>query len=165
MSENCEILVISSVDGISRCQTLVPPMLYWIVDFFWSEDRLVSNLDVSILIDLYIVVSQEPLITYILHMQNKTAGDTLYHVALERKLSSSNKWRKDFFWEEVKQKLWKYQSIARKPDSQLVTMNIFRFCVASVLFCSTQMHDSLSIKFKNCSDGMIIFIFHFTSNP
>jgi len=28
MSENCEILVISSVDGISRCQTLVPPMLY-----------------------------------------------------------------------------------------------------------------------------------------
>jgi hypothetical protein len=84
MSENCEILVISSVDVISRCQTLVPPMLYWIVDFFWSEDGLVSNLDVSILIDLYIVVSQEPLITYILHMQNKTAGDTLYHVALEK---------------------------------------------------------------------------------
>lgn len=82
MSENCEILVISSVDVISR--SLVSPMLYWIVDFFWSEDRLVSNLDVSILIDLYIVVSQEPLITYILHMQNKTAGDTLYHVALER---------------------------------------------------------------------------------
>jgi hypothetical protein len=84
MSENCEILVISSVDVISRCQTLVHPMLYWIVDFFWSEDGLVSNLDVSILIDLYIVVSQEPLITYILHMQNKTAGDTLYHVALEK---------------------------------------------------------------------------------
>jgi len=28
MRDNCEIIVISSVDVISRCQTLVPPMLY-----------------------------------------------------------------------------------------------------------------------------------------
>jgi hypothetical protein len=36
-----------------------------------------------------------------------------------------------------KQKLWKNPSIARKSDSQLVTMNIFCFCVASVLLVNT----------------------------
>ena len=44
--------------------------------------------------------------------------------------------KKGFFF-GGKQKLWKNPSIARKSDSQLVTMNIFCFCVAYVLLVNT----------------------------